>query len=144
MLNKVFLVVFCTVLVMFAGVDFLNDSHSLPVVMAAPALGKGIDASTNYVEPGKMKRLMIMELGATTCIPCKQMVPVLEALAKELAGKVDIQFVDVYKRRDLADKFGIMVIPTQIFFDKKGKEVYRHQGFYPKAEIDKKLKELGL
>ncbi len=106
--------------------------------------GKVIDASKNFLEPGINKRLMIMELGATTCIPCKMMVPILEELAKELQGKVDIQFVDVYKRGDLAEKNRIFAIPTQIFFDKNGKEIFRHQGFYPKAEIMTKLKEFGV
>ena len=106
--------------------------------------GKVIDAEKNYLEPGKNNRMMIMELGATTCIPCKMMTPILEELAKEQKGKLDVQFVDVYKRGDLAQKFKIFSIPTQIIFDTTGKEVFRHIGFYPKAEIMKKLKEFGL
>lgn len=85
-----------------------------------------------------------MELGAATCIPCKMMVPVMEELAKELQGKLDVQFVDVNKKGDLAEKYKIFAIPTQIFFDKKGKELFRHEGFYPKADILAKLKEWGL
>ena len=65
-------------------------------------------------------------------------------LAKDLQGKVDIQFVDVYKRNDLAQKYKIFAIPTQIFFDKNGKELFRHEGFYPKTDIMAKLKALGL
>jgi thiol-disulfide isomerase/thioredoxin len=121
---------------------FINSQR----VMAAskPEVGKVIEASKNYLEPGKNKRMMMMDLGATTCIPCKMMVPVMDELAKELQGKVDIQFVDVYKRDDLAQKYKIFVIPTQIFFDKNGKELFRHEGFYPKTDIMAKIKELGL
>ncbi len=108
------------------------------------ASGKVIEASTNYLKPGQNKRLMLMELGSTTCVPCKMMTPILEELAKELKGKVDVQFVDVYKCQALSREFQIAAIPTQIFFDAKGKEVFRHQGFYPKAEILKKFKEFGL
>jgi thioredoxin 1 len=111
---------------------------------AKPEAGKVIDAGKNFLEPGKNKRMMMMDLGATTCIPCKMMVPIMEELAKELQGKIDIQFVDVYKRGDLAEKYKIYTIPTQIFFDKNGKELFRHEGFYPKANIMAKLKELGL
>jgi len=106
--------------------------------------GKVIEASTNYLKPGQNKRLMMMDLGATTCVPCKMMTPILEELAKELKGKVDVQFVNVYKCQDLSKEYQIAAIPTQIFFDMKGKELFRHQGFYPKAEIMKKLKEFGL
>ncbi|MCL6591838.1 MAG: thioredoxin family protein [Firmicutes bacterium] len=113
-------------------------------VAAKEETGKVIDAAKNYLEPGKNKRMMLMELGATTCIPCKMMTPILEELAKEQKGKLDVQFVDVYKRGDLAQKYKIYVIPVQIIFDKKGKEVFRHEGFYPKADLMKKLKELGL
>lgn len=144
MLNKVFPGILIIALIMLMGGNFSTESHALPAVMAATAEGTVIDASASYLEPGKNRRMMIMELGATTCIPCRKMVPVLEDLAKELVGKVDIQFVDVYKRGDIANEFKIMVIPTQIFFNKNGKEVFRHQGYYPKPEIAKKLKELGI
>ncbi|HEX3045240.1 MAG TPA: thioredoxin family protein [Bacillota bacterium] len=128
----------------FAG--WLGMPLKSQIVLAAGRLEKGkvIEATENYVEPGKNKRMMMMDLGATTCIPCKMMVPVMEELARELQGKVDIQFVDVQKKDQLAQKFKIYAIPTQIFFDKKGKELFRHEGFYAKTEIMAKLKELGL
>lgn len=127
----------------FGGLIFHQSSGQV-MATAQPETGKVIDASKNYLEPGKNKRMMIMELGATTCIPCKKMVPVLKELAKELQGKLDVQFVDVNKRGDLAEKYRIFAIPTQIFFDKNGKELFRHEGFYPKGDIIAKLKELGL
>ncbi|HEX3048393.1 MAG TPA: thioredoxin family protein [Bacillota bacterium] len=123
---------------------FIYDQSSGPVMAAAKSeTGKVIDASKNFLEPGKNKRMMVMELGSTTCIPCKAMVPILEKLAKEQQGKLDVQFVDIYKRGDLAEKYNIYAIPTQILFSKNGKELFRHEGFYPKEEITKKLKELG-
>jgi thiol-disulfide isomerase/thioredoxin len=126
----------------FGGIIF-NQNSGLVLATAKLEAGKVIDAGKNYLEPGKNKRMMIMELGATTCIPCKAMVPILEELAKEQKGKLDVQFADVYKRGDLAEKYKIYAIPTQIFFAKNGKELFRHEGFYPKADIMKKLKELG-
>lgn len=124
------------------GFIFNQDSGK---IMAAtkPQTGKVIEASQNYLEPGKNKRMMMIDLGSTTCIPCKMMTPVMAELAKELQGKLDVQFVDITIRGDLAQKYKIYAIPTQIFFDKKGKELFRHQGFYPKADIMAKLKELG-
>ncbi|HEX3045732.1 MAG TPA: thioredoxin family protein [Bacillota bacterium] len=128
--------------IFWGGFVFNQNSQSALAAMK-PETGKVIDASKNFLEPGKNKRMMVMELGSTTCIPCKAMVPILEKLAKEQKGKLDVQFVDVYKRGDLAEKYNIYAIPTQILFSKNGKELFRHEGFYPEEEITKKLKELG-
>ena len=145
--SKIKLIVLIFVLFLmgfYLGISFKNHNPGEVAAALKPQAGKVIEASQNYIEPGKHKRMMMMDLGATTCIPCKMMVPIMSELAKELQGKLDIQFVDVYKRGDLAQKYKIYAIPTQIFFDKNGKELFRHEGFYPKAEILVKLKELGL
>lgn len=86
----------------------------------------------------------LLELGSTTCIPCKMMAPILEELTKEYKGKLNVEFVDVGKNEDVARKYKINVIPTQIFFDSKGKEVDRHVGFFPKADILKTFKDNGI
>lgn len=74
------------------------------------------------------------------------MVPVLESLKKEYEGKVRVDFIDVKIRenREKVVKASINVIPTQIFYDSAGKEVFRHEGFFAKEEIDKVFKEKGL
>ncbi len=86
----------------------------------------------------------MLDLGATECIPCKMMAPILTELEKEYAGKAAIVFIDVWKNPGEAKKFGIRAIPTQIFFDKEGKEVYRHTGFMDKKSIVKQLQQLGV
>ena len=86
----------------------------------------------------------LLELGSVNCIPCKMMQPILEELRKEYPGKLKVDFVDVWKKPEVAKKYKIMVIPTQIFFDKSGKEIFRHHGYYPKEEILKRFKELGV
>lgn len=145
--SKMLLIVLISVLIgtgIYCSGFIFNQNFGQVIAAAKPEAGKVIEASQNYLEPGKNKRMMMMDLGSTTCIPCKMMVPVMDELAKELQGKVDIQFVNVNKRGDLAQKYKIYAIPTQIFFDKNGKERFRHQGFYPKEDIMAKLKELGL
>ncbi|MEQ8191515.1 MAG: thioredoxin family protein [Candidatus Eremiobacterota bacterium] len=74
------------------------------------------------------------------------MVPVLESLKKEYEGKVRVDFIDVKIRenREKVVKASINVIPTQIFYDSAGKEVFRHEGFFPKEDIDRVIKEKGL
>jgi thioredoxin 1 len=87
---------------------------------------------------------LLLDLGSTTCIPCKELAPILDQLTVELRGKVDIKFIDVTKQPQAADTYAINVIPTQIFFDAQGKELFRHEGFIPKADILAKLHELKM
>jgi thioredoxin 1 len=86
----------------------------------------------------------VIDLGARTCIPCKKMAPILEALSNEYRGKAGVLFIDVHDDQSSAQKFRVQMIPTQIFFDTKGKEVKRHIGFMDKPEIVKELKAAGL
>jgi thioredoxin 1 len=103
-----------------------------------------------YAEPGKptevpVKGMVTMvDLGANSCIPCKMMAPILEKLEKEYQGKAAIVFLDVWKDKAPARRFGIRTIPTQIFFDKDGKEVYRHVGFMSEEAIVAQLKNMGV
>jgi len=89
-------------------------------------------------------RPTVIDLGARTCIPCKKMAPILEGLSREYKGKANVLFIDVHEDNDAAERFKVRMIPTQIFFDAKGKEVRRHIGFMEKADILKELKAAGL
>ncbi|MCE5314462.1 MAG: thioredoxin family protein [Armatimonadota bacterium] len=86
----------------------------------------------------------LLDLGATKCVPCKMMVPVLDDLSKEYKGKLKVDFIDVWKDQSAGEKYNVQSIPTQIFFDAKGKEVYRHVGYFPKADILKAFKDHGI
>jgi len=86
----------------------------------------------------------VADFGARTCIPCKKMAPILEELNRELKGKANVTFTDVWATPDLAKEYRVQMIPTQIFFDAKGKEIKRHMGFIDKADILKELKAAGL
>ena len=89
-------------------------------------------------------RVTMIDLGATECIPCKMMAPIIEDLQKESAGRADILFIDVWKNPGPAKKYGIRTIPTQIFFDQNGQEVQRHTGFMDKKRITDILRKLGV
>ncbi|MHC4445544.1 MAG: thioredoxin family protein [Planctomycetota bacterium] len=86
----------------------------------------------------------MVDLGAHKCIPCKLMAPILKELKAEYAGRAEIEFIDVWKNPGAGRKYGIRAIPTQIFYSRHGKEVWRHEGFLSKVEIVAKLKELGV
>jgi thioredoxin 1 len=86
----------------------------------------------------------LVDLGSVTCIPCKMMAPVLEELKKEYAGRLSVEFYDVVQNPATAKKYGMKLMPTQIFFDASGKELFRHEGFFAKDDILAKWKELGV
>lgn len=87
-----------------------------------------------------------VELGSVKCLPCRQMQPVMAAIGKKYGDQVAVVFHDVWKpeEHDYAERYGIRVIPTQVFLDANGKEFFRHEGFYPEAEIDRLLQKRGL
>jgi len=86
----------------------------------------------------------MVDLGATACIPCKMMAPIIEELAAEYRGKAAIIFIDVWQNPDEAKKFKVSMIPTQIFFDRTGNEIYRHSGFLDKKTIVTQLAQMGV
>lgn len=99
-------------------------------------------AATTATTNEKIPRLL--DLGATKCVPCKMMAPILEGLKKEYAGKMHVEFIDVWENEAAGEKYGVEMIPTQIFFDAEGKELFRHTGFLGKEDILAKWKELGV
>ena len=86
----------------------------------------------------------LVDLGKGTCIPCKQMAPILEELSREYEGRAIVEVIDLRYNPQAAMEYGIKLIPTQVFFDKKGVEAGRHEGFMPKDQIVAKFEELGV
>nr|WP_272881726.1 thioredoxin family protein [Fundidesulfovibrio soli] len=84
----------------------------------------------------------MVDLGAKSCIPCKMMIPVMDALEKDYAGKAAIIFIDVWENPEQGKKYGLRAIPTQIFYDRDGKETYRHEGFFDRKSIAEILDRL--
>jgi thioredoxin 1 len=94
--------------------------------------------------PVKTDLPRLVDLGADKCIPCKMMAPILKELKQEYDGRMEVQFIDVWKTPDAGKAYHINLIPTQIFFDAVGKELFRHEGFFSKADILAKWKQLGI
>ena len=86
----------------------------------------------------------MLDLGAHKCIPCKMMAPIIDKLKKEYKGKAAIIFIDVWKNKEQAARYGVRAIPTQIFFDKKGNEVFRHVGYMSEKDIVGQLRKMGV
>jgi thioredoxin 1 len=100
---------------------------------------------TNRLDIDFSKYLVtFIELGADRCIPCRKMQPIMKAIAQTYPDQVQVIFYDVWKDPAPAEKYGIQLIPTQVFIDQKGKEVFRHVGLFPKEEILELLKKQGI
>lgn len=106
------------------------------------------DVATNRENVASNKNIhalpRLLDLGADKCIPCKMMAPILDELKKEYEGQFEVVFIDVWKNPEAAKPYHIKLIPTQIFFEKNGKERFRHEGFFSKEDILAKWKELGV
>ena len=87
---------------------------------------------------------LLVDFGANSCVPCRQLRPILKEINKEYSEKAHVLFIDVYKYQDLARQYKVQLIPTLVFFDSKGKEVFRHLGVLDKEKIIVKLKEIGM
>lgn len=102
-------------------------------------------ASKGNLEGQPTEKLpMLVDLGKGTCIPCKKMKPILEELQAEYQGKAIVRVIDLRDEPKEAGRYGIRLIPTQIFFDAEGKEVFRHEGFMDKQSIKAKFAEMGV
>ncbi len=86
----------------------------------------------------------LIDLGADQCVPCKMMAPILTKLQKDYKDRAAIVVIDVYQHNDQVQRFGIRAIPTQIFFDPIGREVYRHVGFMSEKAIIEQLSKMGV
>jgi len=92
----------------------------------------------------KSGRPTMADFGRGWCKPCKAMVPVLKQAAQDYWGKANIVFVELGEYMDLARKYRITVMPEQIFFDAKGKEVTRHMGYIDNEGIDAQFAKMGV
>jgi thioredoxin 1 len=101
-------------------------------------------AKDNPVDKARASgRASLVDFGSTGCVSCEMMEPILETLRKKYKDKVNVLFIHVGEEPILASRYGIQSIPVQIFFDKSGKEFFRHVGFFPQDRIEAKISDMG-
>ena len=113
----------------------------LCALMGPPATKADVEKFSDVPVKGMVT---MIDLGAKKCIPCKMMAPILAKMEKQYEGKAAIVFIDVWKHNEQAKRFGIRAIPTQIFYNETGNEVYRHVGFMDEKAIINQLKKMGV
>ena len=123
------------VVVLVMGVACSNKAENEHAKKDSPSVRKDVAPLVTFVE-----------IGSVRCIPCKKMQPIMREIEQEYAGKVKVVFYDVWTPdgKPYGEKFGIRVIPTQVFLDKDGKEYFRHEGYFPKDELVKVLQQKGV
>ncbi len=111
------------IVIMIAGIWLIKNTGSDTVKVN----DKNQDFALFVTQKLDMQKLksygipIVIDFGADSCIPCKEMAPVLKELNSELKGRAIIRFVDVWKNQSFADGYPISTIPTQIFYDSDGK-----------------------
>lgn len=103
-----------------------------------------VEAPASPAQAVTSGRPKLLDLGATTCVPCKAMVPVLAGLEADYAGALDVEFIDLWKDREAGERWRVAVMPTQIFLGADGRELYRHEGFFSRDAILAQWAKLGV
>lgn len=137
-----FLIVLLLLFVVTVG---CANSNSLDVSKETEKMVEKKSGSDGKTEPDVSYKVTFIELGSVKCIPCKMMQPIMEEIEKEYPD-VKIIFYDVWTSdgQKYGKEYKIRVIPTQVFLDKDEKEYFRHEGFFPKEDIEKVLVQGGV
>lgn len=122
-------------------------SMLLFAILGIVFLSQGAQANTlddTLAGAKKEGKIVMLELGSVGCIPCDKMQPVMQKLRDTYKGKLEVIFIDLRRDNASGRRFGVYMIPTQVFLDKEGKEFHRHVGYYAYEDIAPVLKKQGL
>lgn len=129
---------------------FLVGAAALTAAVARYGLELGAEPSGAALPPEVSRplapgqKVTFLELGSVGCKPCEAMVPVMEAVRERFPDQVEVSFHDVRKDPTMAGKYGIRLIPTQIFLLPDGTEFFRHEGYFPEGEVMTVLRKMGV
>lgn len=125
--------------VLISSAAFTQNKKTKRAKNSAPVVK---DTAQSVTKP----QVTFVELGSVNCIPCKAMQKVMKAIEEKYSDQLKIVFYDVWKedQAHMAKEYNIRLIPTQVFLDANGKELMRHEGYFPEKEIDAFLQSKGL
>lgn len=113
----------------------------VPLILGLLLLWQILPAGSQVLAPAQM-RPVIYEFGRKLCPICRQMEEVLKAVREVYAGEFELRLLYIDEDIKLFRQFNIAIVPTQVFLDASGKEVFRHEGLLPREQLEKKLREL--
>ena len=122
-------------LLLLAGQATAGAPPRPPVPAASPQELAGLVGGGTWV---------IAEFGGEHCIPCMHMQEVLQGLRDTLGAKVAVRNFWIQEHPNVARQYRIVAMPTQIVFNPKGEEVFRHMGYFPAPEFHAALQKVGL
>ncbi len=137
-------------LVLLLGVFFLHGAAGAPPAATPPPASKEPTVAIQAASPAELTAALkagvplIVEFGGEHCIPCVHMQPVLRDVQKLLGKRGRVVNFWIQSHPEVARQHRIMAMPTQVIFDAKGQELFRHMGFFPRPEFEKVLREKGL
>ncbi|HEX9916427.1 MAG TPA: thioredoxin family protein [candidate division Zixibacteria bacterium] len=144
MKNRTILLVILAITILIVGLFILKQKNEIGLGNKPASLSESAVLSENSSDTLNKNLPALIDLGRGTCKACKMMQPILEELSEEYKGRATIRIVDIRYEPEQANFYNIRLIPTQIFFDSAGNEVYRHEGFMDKLSIQQKLLEIGV
>ena len=109
----------------------------------APTPATVAAAATAPAPPAPKPRARFVELGSDSCQSCKAMIPVLAELRASHPETLEVEFIDVWKHPEAAEPYKIRLIPSQVLLAPDGRELARHEGFYPVGATRARFAELG-
>jgi thioredoxin 1 len=122
---------------------FLRWLSTLFLVVVTGFIGWSTGLAWSQSPLPAKSRPAIYDFGSGRCLSCRQMEKILEAVKGQYGEQVEVRLIYVDQDTDLARRYKIMLIPTQVLVDASGQEVFRHLGLSPKDELVKKLQELN-
>jgi thioredoxin 1 len=133
-------------IIMTLLISILFGSLAIAQSKKSPKRSKPVPVMKDTSAIDSKPLITFVELGSVNCIPCKAMQKVMKAVEEKYGSQLKIIFYDVWKEEQAhyAQEYKIRLIPTQVFLDANGKELMRHEGFYPEKDIDAFLQSKGL
>jgi len=126
------------------GIAVAAVAVAVVLVILRPGADRAVPTPTPAPTSPSAPLPRLVDVGAGSCIPCKMMAPILEELRRDYASVLRVDVFDLRQDRAPATQYGVRVIPTQIFYDGSGRELFRHEGFMSKSDILDKWRELGV
>lgn len=142
----IFVAFFVLLIIGFSSKDKMNKYTSdLMLKQLSPAFLNSsqllIDSLYNYTKSDLEYKITFLEFGSSGCIACSKMEAVMKTIQEEYSINVQVVFRNISqaKNLNLMKYYGIVSIPTQIFLDEKGEEIFRHTGYLSVDDIKTKV-----